>query len=56
MAKIGEYFENTFEFTLHEGNHVEAKTKFSFIGYAALDLVIANPAPMQVPILLKLSK
>ena len=34
--------QQKFEFILHEGNRVEAKTKFSFIGYAALDLGIAK--------------
>ncbi len=34
--------QQKFEFILHEGNRVEAKAKFSFIGYAALDLGIAK--------------
>ena len=34
--------QQKFEFILHEGNHVEAKAKFTFIGYAALDLGIVK--------------
>jgi hypothetical protein len=34
--------QQKFEFILHEGNRVEAKAKFSFIGYAALDLGIVK--------------
>ena len=34
--------QQKFEFILHEGNRVEAKAKFTFIGYAALDLGIAK--------------
>ena len=34
--------QQKFEFIFHEGNRVEAKAKFSFIGYAALDLGIAK--------------
>ena len=34
--------QQRFEFILHDGNRVEAKAKFSFIGYAALDLGIAK--------------
>ena len=30
------------EFVLHPANHVEAKTKFSFIGYTHIDLGIAK--------------
>ena len=34
--------QQKFEFILHEGNRVEAKARFSFIGYAAIDLGIAK--------------
>ena len=34
--------QQKFEFILHEGNRVEAKAKFTFIGYAALDLGIVK--------------
>lgn len=34
--------QQKFEFILHDGNRVEARTRFSFIGYAALDLGIAK--------------
>lgn len=34
--------QQKFEFILHEGNRVEAKTRFSFIGYTTLDLGIAK--------------
>ena len=30
--------QQKFEFILHDGNRVEARTRFSFIGYATLDL------------------
>jgi len=34
--------QQKFEFILHENNRVEAKAKFSLIGYAAIDLGIAK--------------
>lgn len=34
--------QQKFEFVLHPDNHVEAKTKFSFIGYTRIDLGIAK--------------
>jgi len=34
--------QQKFEFVLHPDNHVEAKTKFSFIGYTHIDLGIAK--------------
>ena len=34
--------QQKFEFILHENNMVEAKAKFSFIGYASIDLGIAK--------------
>ena len=34
--------QQKFEFILHDGNRVEARTRFSFIGYATLDLGIAK--------------
>lgn len=34
--------QQKFEFILHENNRVEAKAKFSIIGYAAIDLGIAK--------------
>lgn len=34
--------QQKFKFILHEGNRVEAQAKFSFIGYAHLDLGIAK--------------
>jgi len=34
--------QQKFEFILHPDNRVEAKTKFSFIGYTHIDLGIAK--------------